>query len=121
MTQPLAWLLFLAACAAGAVARYQLDRSVSARAAGGFPWGIWLVNVSGSILLGVLAGLTLRNGWDPAILTVIGTGFCGSYTTFSTFAVQSTVRGRTAAWYVIASVGAAIAAAALGLAMAGGL
>jgi CrcB protein len=109
----------------GAPARYLVDRAVTQRFGAPIPWGTVVINVTGSLLLGVLAGLGLTHhltGLDDAL---IGTGFCGAYTTFSTFTFE-TVRLveigdlRRAAGNVVVSVavGLACAAAGLGLGLA---
>jgi CrcB protein len=86
---PLAWLGFVVAGAVGAPARYLLDDAISSRALGVFPWGTLLINVSGSFLLGLLAGLALFHGLPPTAKVILGTGFCGAYTTFSTFTYET--------------------------------
>ena len=86
---PLAWAAFVAASAAGAVARYVLDAAVMDRTAGRFPRGTFIVNVTGSFLLGFLTGLGLSHGLPRAPRVVLGTGFCGAYTTFSAFTFES--------------------------------
>ena len=84
----------------GAVARFVLDGVLSERWGTRFPYGILAVNVSGSLLLGLVAGLVVFTGAPGELRLVVGTGFCGGYTTFSTTSVD-TVRlarqGRTAA------------------------
>jgi fluoride exporter len=70
---------------AGAAARFLLDGAVSARARGNFPAGTLAVNLSGSLLLGVLAGAALRG--DALLLA--GTALLGAYTTFSTWMLES--------------------------------
>lgn len=70
---------------AGAVARFLVDRAVSRRTASPFPFGILVVNLSGALVLGFLAGLAL----DHRTAMLIGTGFVGSYTTFSTWMFQT--------------------------------
>jgi CrcB protein len=107
----------------GAIARYLVDAAVSERLRGEFPWGTFVINVTGSFLLGVLSGLVLYQAMDDLPRVVIGTGFCGAYTTFSTFSyetVQLAERGeRTpAALYVVASVVVGLCAAGAGLALA---
>ena len=94
-------LVGLPLCSAcGAVARYLLDRTVAARLArrgarrGAVPpatpspWGIAAVNALGALLLGLLAGLATRAEMSTSTVTLLGTGFLGSFTTFSTFAVD---------------------------------
>ena len=69
----------------GAVARFSVDRAVSRRITRPFPFGTLVVNLSGAFLLGFLAGLAL----SPHIALVAGTGFVGSYTTFSTWMLET--------------------------------
>jgi CrcB protein len=69
----------------GALARFALDALVSERLGSGFPWGTLAVNVSGAFLLGVVAGTALHG--DALVLA--GTGALGSYTTFSTWMLES--------------------------------
>jgi len=82
---PLAWVAFVAAGALGATIRYLVDGYVSAPTEGAFPWGTFVVNVTGSLLLGVLTGLVVYHAFPKTPKVVLGTGFCGAYTTFSTF------------------------------------
>jgi CrcB protein len=69
----------------GAIARFLLDGQVSARAGRDLPYGTFVVNIIGSLLLGVCAGAAL--GADAYRLA--GTGFIGAFTTFSTWAFES--------------------------------
>jgi CrcB protein len=76
-----------------------------------FPWGTLLVNVVGSFLLGLLTALSLG---DHA-LALLGTGFCGGFTTYSAFAVKTHERGRAGgSAYVLATLPLALGACALG-------
>ena len=86
---PLAWVAFVVAGAAGAVMRYVVGGWVRDRTEGVFPWGTFLVNASGSLLLGFLVGLSLYDAFPETPLLVLGTGFCGAYTTFSTFTFET--------------------------------
>ena len=65
----------------GGLSRYWVGRAVSARARPGFPLGTFLINLSGALLLGILTGL--RPG--ESALLLLGDGFLGAFTTFSTF------------------------------------
>lgn len=85
----LAWIAFLIAAAIGAPARYLIDWLVQERTDGAFPWGTFVVNVSGSFVLGVITGLGLYHGLGPTTRTVLGTGGMGAYTTFSTFTFET--------------------------------
>lgn len=69
----------------GSVLRFVVDRSVARRLARPFPFGTLAVNISGAALLGFLAGLTLSK--EAALL--VGTGFVGAYTTFSTWMLET--------------------------------
>ncbi len=75
--------------ALGAPVRYLLDGFVQDRAKGVFPRGTFVVNLTGSFLLGVLTGLVLYHAFPSDAKIVLGTGFCGSYTTFSTFTYET--------------------------------
>jgi fluoride exporter len=69
----------------GAVARFVVDASVSARSAADFPFGTLVVNLTGALLLGVLVGAAV----DSDAYRLAGTGLIGAYTTFSTWAFES--------------------------------
>jgi len=74
----------------GALARYGLEGFVSRRAPGAFPWGTFVVNVTGSFLLGLLFTLfTERMTVDPWLRSTLTIGFLGAYTTFSTFSLET--------------------------------
>ena len=77
------WIAFLIAAAVGACGRYLLDSSMP------FPWGTCVVNISGSFVLGLITGLALYHGLGVDSKLVFGTGFCGAYTTFSTFTYET--------------------------------
>ena len=105
----------------GALARFLLDARVSASAGAGFPLGTLLVNLSGAIVLGVLVGAAV--GGDDYLLA--GTAVIGSYTTFSTWMLESHRLGENArTWLLSVNVAASlvlgVAAAALGRLIGGG-
>ena len=107
----------------GAPARYLTDLVVQSRHGSELPWGTVTVNVVGSLVLGVTAGALTGQATDHWLLMLVGTGFCGALTTFSTFSFE-TVRllqqahPRTAALNVLVSVVGALAACAAGFAVA---
>ncbi|GAA1426531.1 hypothetical protein GCM10009616_01360 [Microlunatus lacustris] len=84
-------LLLLVALAGGvgAVARLVVDGEVRRRLGDDHPWGTTLVNLTGSLLLGLVTGLAASRLLPPAAQLVVGTGFLGGYTTFSTAAVEA--------------------------------
>jgi fluoride exporter len=128
----LAWLAFLIAAAIGAPARYLIDGLVTSRKLrrngetdrthGEFPWGTFVVNVSGSFVLGTITGLGLYHALGGTAQTVLGTGGMGAYTTFSTFTFESVRLAEEGALdqalrNVAASVVVCLAAASAGLAL----
>jgi CrcB protein len=122
------WLWVGGAAAVGAMLRYGTDQVVAARilAPRGivFPLGTFVINIAGSLLLGVVAGLVDHAGLDPSWRTVLGVGLAGGLTTFSTWSYES-VRlledGSLpeAAVNVAVSLAVGLAAASLGYALAG--
>lgn len=82
----------------GAVSRYLLDGVVSRATGGTFPWGTWVVNVTGCFLVGLLTTvLTERVLPHPAVRIALTVGFVGAYTTFSTFTYESVRLGQDGA------------------------
>lgn len=75
--------------AVGAITRYVVDLAVQSRTSGDQPWGTFVVNATGSLVLGFLTGLVLYHAMSSTPKTLLGTGFCGAYTTFSTFTFES--------------------------------
>ncbi len=123
---PLAWVAFIAAGAAAAPVRYLLDGAVSDRVEGAFPWGTFVVNITGSLLFGFITGLALDHGFPRTPKIVIGTGFCGAYTTFSTFTFETVRLIEEGAWdeafrNALGTLVAGTGAAAVGLGLAAAL
>jgi CrcB protein len=73
----------------GAPLRLVTDRAVQRRHDSVFPWGTFVVNVSGSFVLGTLAAATAHHHLSTGLGLLLGTGFCGGLTTFSTFSFET--------------------------------
>jgi CrcB protein len=82
-------LLVALGAVVGAPLRYLVDRFIQARHDTIFPWGTLAVNVAGSLILGFLAGAAAAGRLNPVIFTVLGPGFCGALTTYSTFGYET--------------------------------
>jgi fluoride exporter len=109
------WLAVAAAGAVGSAARFGLHEAVDRRLGRRFPFGTLLVNLSGALALGVLVGATLTGD----AYRIAGTGLLGAYTTFSTWMLESERLAESGARIsavanVVVSVGAGVAAVALG-------
>jgi CrcB protein len=113
-------LALAVAAALGALARYMVDVAVQRRRSPIWPLGTLAVNLTGSFVLGFLVGLGLYHGLGDPIRTVAGTGFVGAYTSFSTFSYE-TGAYRPALLNVALSMAGGLAAATVGLALAGTL
>ncbi|MFI1394700.1 fluoride efflux transporter FluC [Streptomyces sp. NPDC020681] len=116
------WLLVAVGAAFGAPLRYLTDRAVQARHDSVFPWGTFVVNAAGSMVLGAVAGATVSSG----TYALLGTGLCGALTTYSTFSYETlrlAERGRRflAAANVAASVLVGLGSVFLGEELARGL
>ncbi|MCR4783528.1 MAG: fluoride efflux transporter CrcB [bacterium] len=93
----------------GSVARYLLGMML-ARESCAFPFNTFVINVSGSFLIGVIAALSLKNpNIDPRLVLMIKVGLCGGFTTFSTFSLETLKLLETGSYcwagaYVVCSV-----------------
>ena len=113
--------------ALGSMARYGVSIA-SARAWGlAFPWGTILVNVVGSFIIGFFGTLTLPDAplpASPGLRTFVMVGFCGGFTTFSSFSLQTLELARDDEWFaafgnIALSVILCLLAVALGHSLAG--
>jgi CrcB protein len=111
--------------ALGTGARYGIEQWLPAGS--GFPWGTLLANLLGALVLGVLIEMLTRRGSDTGrrrqMRLLVGTGFCGGLTTYSTLAVETDLLIRShrtglAVGYALVSVVAGIVVAAIGIAVA---
>ena len=111
------------AAAVGAALRYLIDQIVQHQHDQTFPWGTFVINVSGSLLLGLTLGLAAHHGLPVVATTVIGMGLLGGYTTWSTYLWESIALAEAgavpqAALNVVGSLAAGLAAAAAGFGLA---
>jgi CrcB protein len=116
-------VLVICGAAIGAPLRYLVDRSVQARHCTLFPWGTLSVNVIASLVLGLVTGAVTAGAASHHLQLLVGTGFCATLSTYSTFSFE-TVRlaeqraGRLAAANVALSIAAGLAAAFAGIGLA---
>lgn len=73
----------------GATARFVSDGTIRTVLGRNFPWGTLIINVVGSLILGVMTGLALSGYTSHSLLLIVGTGFCGGFTTFSTASFEA--------------------------------
>lgn len=103
--------------AVGAPARYLTDRTIQSRSETVFPWGTLTVNVVASLILGIVTGAAAH--LRPGVVALLGAGFCGALSTYSTFGYETLVLAREGARrFAVANVTislvAGLGAAALG-------
>lgn len=116
------WIAVAALGSAGSIARFLLDSAVSARSRGDFPLGTLAVNASGAFVLGALNGAALSGD----ALTLAGAATIGSYTTFSTWMLETHRLGEdgrvlAGAVNVFVSIAVGLTAAAIGRSIGGAL
>jgi fluoride exporter len=114
-------LVIAAGAAIGAPLRYLTDRTVQARHESSFPFGTLLVNVMACLVLGVATGMA---GWSMTLLALVGTGFCGALSTYSTYSFETVRLAEDGEWAlatlnVLLSLTAGLGAASLGFWLAG--
>ncbi|MFF8973855.1 fluoride efflux transporter CrcB [Streptomyces sp. NPDC014995] len=113
------WLVVVVGGMIGAPLRYLTDRAMQARHESVFPWGTFVVNVVGCLVLGVLTGAAPVG---PDLRLFLGTGLCGALTTYSTFSYETlrlmeTGAGLYAMANALGSVAAGLGAAFAGVAL----
>lgn len=109
------WCAVAAVGGCGAIARFLLDATIGGRFGRDFPLGTFAINLTGAFVLGLLSGANLA----PDTLLVAGTATIGSYTTFSTWMLESQRLAedgdaRSAGLNLLVSIVIGVAAAALG-------
>ena len=110
--------------AIGSVLRYVIGRAVQGISTTGFPVGTLVVNVVGCFLIGVFVRFLLNMQTSPDLRALLVVGFCGGFTTFSTFSYETVglIEGgdyARATVYVVASVTVCILATFAGMAAMG--
>ncbi|MFT8322050.1 MAG: fluoride efflux transporter CrcB [Bacillus sp. (in: firmicutes)] len=82
------WHIFLVGIGGffGSIARYSISKKLNKKSPSATPWGTLTVNLAGAFLLGIINGAKA----DPMIILLIGTGFMGAFTTFSTLKLEMT-------------------------------
>ena len=108
--------------ALGALSRYILGRFIAERAGSQFPFGTFFINVTGAFAIGLLFAFAGRKLINPAVQSMLATGFLGGYTTFSTMSWEGVqlARGgstRLSLLYLLGNVAFGLLAAGLGLAL----
>jgi CrcB protein len=117
------WVLIAVGGAIGSMCRYAVGMWVQRASHSGFPAGTLAVNVIGSIIVGLLTGWLMNAQTHPLIRPALVVGFCGGFTTFSSFGMETVglMKGgevSMAAAYVLTSLVLGIAGAALGFSVA---
>jgi CrcB protein len=120
------WLLVAAGAAVGAPLRFLTDRAVQARHDSVFPWGTFVVNVTGCLILGTLTGAATEGAASSHVQLLLGTGLCGALTTYSTFSYETLRLAEDgaalyAAANAVASVVVGLGAVFVGVALASAL
>ncbi|WP_369227436.1 fluoride efflux transporter CrcB [Streptomyces sp. R39] len=115
----MSWLLVVLGAMVGAPLRYLTDRAVQARHDSVFPWGTFVVNATGCLILGLLTGAASAGVAGPHLQLLLGTGLCGALTTYSTFSYETLRLTETGAGLYAAANVAASLVAGLGAAFAG--
>jgi CrcB protein len=117
-------LVVAAGAVVGAPLRYLADRAVQSRHDTAFPWGTLTVNVVACLLLGLVSAATLSGTTSSTTLALVGTGFCATLSTYSTYSYETWRLIEDGAWFhavanisisIVAGVGAASIGWTIGL------
>jgi CrcB protein len=104
------WLLVIAGAVVGAPLRYLTDRAVQAGHDSVLPWGTFTVNVTGCLVLGLVTGGVTAGVASPHVQMLVGTGFCGALSTYSTFSYETLRLTETGArFFAVANVAGSLA------------
>ena len=98
----LAYLWVALGGALGSVARFWVNDLVLQKTGSSFPWGILIINVTGSFLIGIFAAFTDPDGRilaSPKVRQFLMIGICGGYTTFSSFSLETLKRIQDGDWF----------------------
>ena len=117
------YLYLAAGGAVGSLARYGMSVAAAGWLGRGFPWGTLLVNLIGSLILGLVVRSAGALELAPETRALLTVGFCGAFTTFSTFSLETIVLLEQGFWaravaYSLGSVALGVAAVAAGFALA---
>ncbi|WP_328316009.1 fluoride efflux transporter CrcB [Streptomyces sp. NBC_00388] len=113
------WLLLMAGAAVGAPLRYLADRRIQASHDTVFPWGTFAVNVVACLILGLVTGAVAAGAAPSPVQVLVGTGFCGALSTYSTFSYETLRLAQDGARFFAAVNVTASVVAGLGAAFAG--
>jgi len=83
------WVLVALGAAVGAPARFLVDQAVQRRHRTRFPWGTFAVNMTASLVLGFVTGAVVEGGAGSNVQALVGAGFCGALSTYSTFSFEA--------------------------------
>ncbi len=115
MASLMIWLAVATGSALGGVSRYGVGLLAARLLGSGFPWGTLLINIAGSFIIGLFAAVSA----SPELRIFVMVGFCGGFTTFSSFSLQTMALLQAGEWltggvYILSSVALCLAGVFLG-------